>query len=117
MSDLKLDTDGDLLVDNSDLVLNSQVDAVSQYLRARLRTFLGEWFLDQSIGIPYFKEIFKKEINIATVDAILKDAILSTPNVIELQEFDFDISNNRELKLNFKIKVKEGNIAFSEVLP
>ncbi len=118
MSDLKLNTTtNDLEVINGDLVLNSGVDAVAQYLKAKLKTFLGEWFLDLSVGIPYFKEILKKNINPVTVDAIFKEAILSTPNVIELQEFDMNIESDRRLILDFKVRTKEGVLYFSEVLP
>lgn len=55
MSDLKLGVDGDLEIKNGDLLLTTSDDAVRQHLQQRLRTFLGEWFLDLDVGIPFFQ--------------------------------------------------------------
>ena len=119
MSDLKLnDSTNDLVTENGDLVLNSGVEAVRQYLRSKLRTFLGEWFLDGSRGVPYYEDIFKKNFNPVVVDGIFKEQILSTPGIIELLEFDMDIdSSTRSLTIQFKAKTQEGTIDFTESIP
>lgn len=106
----------DIVIENGDLKLVQNSDAVAQYLRARLFTFLGEWFLDKSIGIPYFEEIFKKNINTVVVDSILKEKILTCPGIIELLEFNWDITSERRLFLKFKVRSKEGLIEFSEII-
>ena len=54
MADLKLNEDtGDLEITNNDLSLTYGVDSRRQHLEIRLRTFLSEWFLDTTVGVPY----------------------------------------------------------------
>ena len=89
MSDIKLDeSTGDLELDTGDLQLTTGADAVRQHLQQRLRTFRGEWFLDLSTGVPYYQDILKKNPNPLVVDGVLKDAVLSTPGVIEPHKLD-----------------------------
>jgi hypothetical protein len=119
MSNLKLDeTTNDLVVENGNLVLTSGVEAVRQHLSCKLKTFLGEWFLDGSKGVPYYEDIFKKNFNPITVDGIFKEQILSTPGIIELLDFDMDIDvTTRSLTIIVKARSQEGIINFTETIP
>ena len=116
--DLKIDdTTGDIVVDG-DLVTVSESYEVRQYLRSKLKTFLGEWFLDLTVGVPYYEEVFKKNPDAVVIDAAFKEAILSTPGVLELMEFEMGFDNAlRKLSLDFKVRSLDGPINFSEVLP
>src|SRR6478752_2230488 len=98
MGDLSLDlvassaTYGDLLVAGGDLVLTSDVDPrgahpVLQDILTRLRTFQGEWFLDTTIGVPYYQTILVKAPDMTAIATALKDQILSTPGVLTLNQF------------------------------
>lgn len=120
VSDLKLSTaigdfQGDLAIENGDLVVLSDADAAQQFLRQRLRMFFGEWFLDTGKGVPYFQEILKKQPNAVAVDSILKTTILETPGVIELLRFNFDYdAPTRSLTLDFAALLSSGVIEFNE---
>jgi hypothetical protein len=117
--DLKLDrTTNDIYVVDGDLVLVTASEAIVQFVKQKLRTFLGEWFLDLSIGVPYFEEVFKKAPNLTVIDAAIKDQILSTPGIVELLEFTMDAEPaTRLLRIEFKARAIEGVINFSEVIP
>jgi hypothetical protein len=115
--DLKQDSDGDIFLNVDDLELTSGLDAKSQHLTQRLRTFLGEWFLDLRRGVAYFQQIMIKNPNPAIVDSVLKKEIINTPGIIQLTSFDLDIATNRELTLSFRALAEEGEINFSEVIP
>lgn len=123
MSDLKLSTtigafQGDLALENGDLVLLENADAAQQLLRQRLRMFFGEWFLDTGKGVPYFQEILKKQPNAIAVDSILKTTILETPGVIQLLRFNFDYdAATRSLSLDFAAQLSSGVIEFNEEIP
>ena len=118
MSDLKLSqTTNDLELLNGDLQLTSSDDAIRQHIVQRLKTFLGEWFLDLSVGVPYFQEILKKNPNAQVVDGIFKQTILDTPGVVELLEFELDFeAASRKLKVNCSIRTQDGVIDFSQVV-
>lgn len=117
MADIKQDSDGDIFLNVNDLELTSGIDAKVQHMRQRLRTFLGEWFLDLRVGVAYFQQIFVKNPNPAVVDSIFKKEIINTPGVQQLTFFDLNIASNRELNLSFRAITQEGEIDFSEVIP
>jgi len=117
MSDLLQNTYGDLEFTNNTLTFVEGADEVVQRLRQRLRTFLNEWFLDTSLGIPYFQEILKKNPQQGVVDAILKKHIVTTPGVIKLLEYAYvaDLSA-RTSTLTFKILSVDGPIELEEII-
>lgn len=112
--DFKLDDNNDLVIENNNLVLIDGADFVKQLLKERLQTFLGEWFLDIEIGIPYFQDILKKNVSLNTIANIFKNEILQTPGVIELEKFDLDYNENtRELSLSFAVRSLDGSITIN----
>ena len=115
MSTVKIDSNNDIVFENGDLALVTGREEIAQILRHELRTFIGEWFLDTSIGIDYFGEVFTKRMDVANVDAMFKSKILSSPGVIELLEFTLDLDAlNRKLTLSFSVSTNEGIIDFRE---
>lgn len=106
---------GDLDLTSGGLVLNSELEAVRQYLTAKLRAFQGEWFLDEDVGIPYLTQVLRKNPNPVVLDSIFKKAILETPGVIELLDFGLELdSAARILVIRFKARTKTGEIDFNE---
>jgi hypothetical protein len=59
----------------------SDIDAVAQIIKTRLRLFLKEWWEDQADGLPLFQDIltygFKKE----KADQIIAERVLGSPYV------------------------------------
>ena len=54
--DLKLDTTThDLVIENYDLVLVDGIDLVRQAIKQRLLLVSEEWFLDDTIGVPWYQ--------------------------------------------------------------
>lgn len=62
-------------------------DKVAQQIKINLLTFLGEWFLDDTLGVPYLEEILVKNPRMASVETILRNHISSVPNVIRIVSF------------------------------
>ncbi len=96
--DLKLDTTGDLALESGDLVLvggstdAENADAIAQHVRIRVRTFLGEWFLDESDGVPYHQRILgKKGVRPGVVQSELRKRIEGTPGVRAVTEISVTI--------------------------
>ena len=116
--DLALATlDNDLIIENADLVLVRNADAVAQFLKQKLRTFQTEWFLDETAGIPYFDQIFVKNPKSVVYDSIFKEAILNTAGVVELISYRAELNGQtRELLLQFTARTNDGIIDFSEVI-
>lgn len=117
MSSIQLGFDDDILITNNSITLTTGLEAIRQHLQVRLRLFLGEWFLDTTVGVPWFQQVFQKNTTFIVVQQVLKDAILSTPGVIQLLKFNFDYAGaTREATLDFQALTEEGIIDFSQIV-
>lgn len=84
-------------------------DVVAQRLKISLSTFLGEWFLDQDVGIPYFQRVFGKQRSKSTVDAIFQAKILEDEDVIQMLSYDSTLDGaTRTFSLTFKVLTVAG---------
>lgn len=91
--DIKLDNNLDLELTNNSFTLLEGFDAVRQHIEIRLRTFLGEWYLDTRIGMPYFEEFLIKNPNQLVMQARLREAIEETPGVASVNSIDFELDS------------------------
>jgi hypothetical protein len=108
MADFKMDSDGDLDISNGELHIVEGREAVAQEVRIGLRFFLGEWFLETRIGIPYFTDIFKKSPNLGVIQDIFRRAIESVPGVKRVVDITLDFNaTTRTLSLSFSAETTE----------
>ena len=111
MSDIALDSDGDILIENNAMVLAEGDDAIVQQLTIRFRFVLGEWFLDIRLGIPYFGEILIKNPDLSRVRGIFKQTILTTPGIDSLETFSLTFAGaERKLSVDFRARKTDGEI-------
>jgi len=105
----------DLLVEDGDLVLVDGPNAIKQHILQRLRTFYGEWFLDNTIGVPWFQQILGiKNPDQARINALLLNTILATPGVIQVTEYSFQPDFAlRMLTVGFTAQVTDGVVSYS----
>lgn len=114
MADLRLDTvTGDILVDNGEVELTEGIDSIRQHLEIRLRTFRGEWFLDERIGVSYFTDVFKKNPDLTVLNAVFTKTILDTPGVISLNSLTFNLEKDRRLLVEFRATTESGVLDYS----
>lgn len=90
----------------------SGLDAIAQRLRARLRFFAGEWFLDTRLGIPYFDQILVKNPKLSVINAIFRKVLRTTPGVASVDSLSVSISNRarREGSIDFQARLDDGLI-------
>lgn len=122
MTQIRQTDDGDIQITNNkfSLTSNNSDEEISQRLKQRLKTFLGEWFLDSTIGIPYFQAVFVKGTPPEIIDGIFKDEIIGTRGVKSLNRFDsieYDPAT-RVAQISFDVTTINGNnLTINEVLP
>jgi hypothetical protein len=87
---------------------------VLQDILTRLRTFYGEWFLDNTLGVPWFQTILRKGTSRADIVGILQDVILTTPGVQRLDVFDaqFDTAA-RAITVRFSCSTVRGRVDYT----
>ena len=87
-------------VESSDLTLDpatsnfamvSSDDEIAQGVRNTLATFQGEWWLDPSIGIPYFQSIAgQTQPDLNTIRGIFVSAISNSHGIDSISSFETD---------------------------
>ena len=109
-----LTVDNDLAIEKNNLVLtdNNSDQEIEQRIRQNLLTYLGEWFLDTSIGVPYLQVVYVKGVAPILVEAAFKDVITETPGVLSLTRFDPIELNSatRQLTINFAVRTINNQI-------
>jgi hypothetical protein len=96
MNDLKLSEDHDLVIAQGDLsLLNSEASVAKQTLKINLLMYQGEWFLDNTIGVPYFQEIFGKVTNTTLADNIIQEIARDSYNISRITGFSSQITADR----------------------
>lgn len=97
MANLKLDTVGDLAIEDNRLVLVGGADEIRQNWLIAIRTVMGEWFLDQNVGVPYFtvpesdyngRAVTDKQISQGQLRTIFADATRRVPGVLHVVRVD-----------------------------
>ena len=110
LKDLLLDAvTHDLKITEFDLSLVSGIDRVVQDLKVRLWFFFKEWFLDISKGIPFYEIVHIKNPDLNAIEALFKEAIVETADVVELISFDLEFdSAARSMSIQFQVNTTFG---------
>lgn len=109
--------DHDIIIKDGDFLIIDNAERVAQQIKVRILTFLGEWFLDNTHGIPYLEYILVKQPNPALIKQILSEQISAVNDVKSLTsiELDYDVKN-RTLIVNYEVTTDFGLITRREVL-
>ena len=89
------DEDGDLVVQSGDLVLTYGLESIRQDVRARLRFFAGEWFLNTDEGVPYYEHVLVKNPDQSLLRSVFRDVILGARGIIDVPEIKLDYDRSR----------------------
>lgn len=113
------DQKGDIKITNNRMSLVTGQAEVRQRIKQNLKTFLEEWFLDTTIGLPYHQLIFVKGTPPSVISDYFKDEILNVRGVTELKSFDpLDlIAASRQLQVTFEALTPFGETTIQEQVP
>ena len=126
--DLSLDLDPtslsylDLLFIDGDVPLTSDGDTrganpVLQNVGQNLRTYQGEWFLDTTLGLPWFQTILQKGTTQSQIDSIIQGAILATRGIVQLSSYSSTLNPAaRTLAVQFTASTTSGPINYSDTI-
>lgn len=99
IQDLFLDDDGNL-------ALSFDAEAVGEHVKNRTKTFEGEWFLNNAVGVPWIPQILSGEYNDALYQAIIKRVVRRTDGVTSIEEFSSTFDNVRRNAIAENITVR-----------
>lgn len=108
---LKKNTAGtdDLYLVNGRIARASGNEAIRQGIITRLRTFMGEYYLDQNYGLPYYQKFFSKPTNIQFFDSIVKKNILAVSGVSKILSYQSNvIPSSRTYQITCSVEDDDG---------
>lgn len=78
----------DLALDpaTGDMAVVVGTDGVVSDLKSRLLTFLGEWWLDTSIGFPWTQEVLGQKLDEGNVRASVEAEALACPGIVSVED-------------------------------
>ena len=82
--DIRLETDASLPLTFSFITGD---DLILQRVAVRLRTFLGEWALDTSRGLPYLAFRAVKPPDLDAIGAVIRGEILGVDGVLRIEDW------------------------------
>lgn len=107
---LALNSENDIFVDNGTIKRVIGGGQVVQDVRSRLLSYLGEWFLKTTYGVPYLEQIFVKPANLPLTESIMKSIIIQTTGVGTLGTFEMDFDNTtRIITVSFSATTTDGD--------
>lgn len=109
-----LTDDLDIGIVDGGLWLVTGKEEIRQLLIQKLLRIQGEWFLNLDNGLPYFDVILEKGTSLADIEAIYINTIITTPGVIDINEFDLIFNPaTRQADITCQIDTVEGELNFS----
>lgn len=75
------------LDENNNIAMASGVSAISQHVWQRIKTFQGEWFLDNQAGVPWLSQVLGRPYNPGLAEALIKTVVMETAGVTGITEF------------------------------
>jgi hypothetical protein len=96
----------------------TRLEYVAQKIRHTISVFLGEWFLDRSIGIPYIPgEDVEKNMHRRMIETALQARISELEGVEKFISFSSRYDNaNRILTVDFTVQIDSGE-TFGDSVP
>lgn len=91
------DSSGDLDFSGGLRLTSDLATYVKQALSVNLSFFLGEWFLDTRLGMPYFKYIIGQRLDEGLVSSIFRRACLKTYGVADVISLTLSLDNATRL--------------------
>lgn len=105
----------DIIISGRDIALVRGDALIAQRLKQNLLTIAREWFLDRSVGLPWFDEILQKGTSLDRIRQYFIREIVNTKGVTVLNSLNMNNDpSTRRLTVDFVVN-GDVNINFSEV--
>jgi hypothetical protein len=107
--DLRLQR-GDLFVGPDGFEFVSGIDGAAQLCEIALKLFLGEWFLNQQKGMPWYQSILGDKPNLDDAKASAVAVLRAVPTVVSVSSVTASVDKNRRLSMTASVKTEFGDV-------
>ena len=80
----------------------------AQHLTNRFLFFLGEWFLDTTLGLPYFQQIAVKNPDLRVLTQLFTKVVLGVPPIVSIEQLSVSLNAARQASLFLRAKTDNG---------
>lgn len=115
LRNIAIDRDtGGFIFSGDQLQFVSDAESIRQAVRIRLKTIRGEFFLDPTLGVPWFDDVFIKNPDVRVIVAMLREEITGVRGVKDVVSMDFNFDkSSRALEISFQATTDVGLLADS----
>jgi hypothetical protein len=113
--DILLDANHNIVFVNGDMVMTNKQQSLPQRIKQKLLSFRGEWFLDETRGLPFIEEILVKDYNLSRIEAIYLQELKNIEGISEILAFDISV-DDRTRKMTINIRVLSTNNETVEII-
>lgn len=107
----------DIALNNNDLILIDNAERISQQIKISLQFWLGEWFLNSALGVPYLERICVKSPNLQHIRQIFRNTIQNVDGVTAVNSLDLSVdASARVLTVTYTATTTAGLITRRELL-
>lgn len=107
----------DLIIAEGDLIAIDNAERVAQQIKIQLLTWLGEWFLDITHGVPYLDYILVKNPNIELARSIFKEQIMKVDDVDDVTSLEiYYNATERTMIVEYEASTSYGLVTRKEKL-
>lgn len=111
MISIRIIPKGDLALVNGTTVQISGAAYATQRIGVCLDIFLGEWFLNVLVGMPYFRDVLVHSPNAEVVKSVFRKAIMNTPGIVSVPTVDVELNTStRKGTVNFVAVYQDGTV-------
>jgi hypothetical protein len=105
MKSFLLTDDNDLSISDTtlNLTFTEQNSYILQKIKNRLLFIRNEWFLDRSLGLPYFDVILEKGVDFNFIVLLFRQEILNINGITDIIEFNVELTGDRSFNIEFKV--------------
>lgn len=112
MIDLALNNEYDIYTVKGDLALVDKSNQVEQAINIRLLHIAGEWYFNSTTGIDWYDDILSMKTSYEQKISILKDVIMSTPGVMNIESFIFGVDQTiRTAIVTYTVRTSDGTVS------
>jgi hypothetical protein len=102
-------SNGNLIIENGDIVLTSGVESIRQAIQMRLRLIRGEISLDETLGIPYLEDVFLSLPDVATIRSLIRATIMGVEGIANIIKLNVFLDRpRRKIEIDFKASTADG---------
>jgi hypothetical protein len=116
METIQLEPNGDLAIRGGTTVRLQGAECARQRAETDLGLFLGEFFLDTSKGVPYYRDVLVKNPNLETIRTVFRSVVRAVPGIVDVPRCDvFPPDSDRHALCEWEAVYQDGGFISSSV--